>query len=223
MLNLIQHLLFQGIAGQARNDGADRAPKSRRDDLLLTDGFNRRMSGNVRPLQSPEGTAFCRAAQGTSLRDFGVVCRASLVRRLKPTVNKGSSFQDFASLTLSTLGGINKGACPLAENHQRPMLGSICNAARDGSNIGVMLNLIQHPLFQEIAGQARNDGADRAPKSRRDDLLLTDGFNRRMSGNVRPTQSPKGTALCRTVQGTSLRVGCKKFDSISKNIRSIIP
>ena len=31
-----------------------------------------------------------------------------------------------------------------------------------------MLNLIQHPLFQGIAGQARNDGADRAPKSLRD-------------------------------------------------------
>ena len=40
----------------------------------------------------------------------------------------------------------------------------------DGSNIGVMLNLIgcvelkvQHPLFQGIAGLTRNDGASKAP------------------------------------------------------------
>ena len=43
---------------------------------------------------------------------------------------------------------------------------------RDGSNIGVMLNLIQHPLFQGIAGQARNDGARKAPKYRRDNTLF---------------------------------------------------
>jgi len=130
MLNLIQHPLFQGIAGQARNDGASKAPKSRRDDLLLTDGFNRRMSdcatarvtpqsrrddplltdgfnrrmsGNVRPLQSPEGTALCRTAQVSSLRDFGAVHRASLVRRLKSTVNKVPSLQDYSPFERSEM------------------------------------------------------------------------------------------------------------------------
>ena len=129
MLNLIQHPLFQGIAGQARNDGASKAPKSRRDGILLTDGFNRRKRSNARTLQSPEGTILCaylkcrpfgtmmpcalfvvRRLKSTvnkvpSLRDFGAVRIVPLVRKLKPTVNKGTSLQDFsASHTAITRG-----------------------------------------------------------------------------------------------------------------------
>ena len=103
----------------------NRGGKSRRDDTLLTDGFNRRMSVNVRTLQSPEGTILCAylkcrpfgtlmpcalfvvrrlkptVNKGSSLRDFDAVCIGSLVRRLKPSVNKVPSLRDFRSITSS--------------------------------------------------------------------------------------------------------------------------
>ena len=187
--------------GQARNDGADRAPKSRRDDTLLTDGFNRRTRDTIRTtpqsrrddtcavLQSAVPSGLCRGRtlpdirrlkpsvnKVPSLRDFGAVRIAPFVRRLKPTVNQVASFQDFsashtaitrghapllgaslqdfsvphnavtrghapllwsslqdfAPLTLPTLGSINKGACPLAENHQRPTRGGMCTSKNKG-------------------------------------------------------------------------------------------
>ena len=100
------------------------APKSRRDDPLLTDGFNRRMPSNARSLQSPARTildisANCRpfgtltpyassavrrlkpsVNKGSSLRDWGVVHIMPLVRRLKPSVNKVASLRDFSPPTL---------------------------------------------------------------------------------------------------------------------------
>ena len=64
-----EHLLFQRIAGQARDDAAthacddvemharnDAATQSRRDDTLLTVGFNLRKTRRATSLQSPAGT-----------------------------------------------------------------------------------------------------------------------------------------------------------------------
>ena len=98
--------------------------QSRRNDPLLTDGFNRRIQSNARSLQSPARTILDMSAKyrpfgtltpyassavrrlkptvnkGSSLRDWGVVHIVPLVRRLKPSVNKGSSLRDFPSLRL---------------------------------------------------------------------------------------------------------------------------
>ena len=71
-----------------------REEKSRRDDTLLTVGFNLRKTQHTTSLQSPAGTTLCRSIQVSSLRDL-VSCVAHFVRRLKPTVNKVSSLQDF--------------------------------------------------------------------------------------------------------------------------------
>jgi len=57
------------------------AKQSRRDDLLLTDGFNRRMQSNARSLQSPARTILeIRAKE----RPFGTLaqCVSLPVRRL---------------------------------------------------------------------------------------------------------------------------------------------
>ena len=75
---------------------------------------------------------------------------------------------------------------------------------RDDTNIGVMLNLIQHPLFQGIAGQARNDGASKAPKSRRDDTLLTVGFNLRTGNAVHAPKSRRDDTLFAAFGGMML-------------------
>ena len=69
------------------------------DDTLLTVDFNLRKRNNVHALQSPAGTTLCRSIQVSSLRDLGA-CVALVVRRLKPTVNKVSSLQDFSQLTI---------------------------------------------------------------------------------------------------------------------------
>ena len=71
-----------------------RGEKSRRDDTLLTGGFNRRMLGNTRPLLSPARTTLAISAK---YRPCGTwIPRAiSAVRRLKPTVNQVSSLRDF--------------------------------------------------------------------------------------------------------------------------------
>ena len=66
------------------------------------------------------------------------------------------------------------------------------------------------PLFKEIAGQARNDAAT---KSRRDDTLLTVGFNLRQRMNVHARQSPAGTTLCRSIHVSSLRDFAELVDS----------
>ena len=67
--------------------------KSRRDGILLTAGFNPWTRSAAYPLQSPEGTTFCRD-KVSSLRDLRSRSLCSL-RRLKPTVNKVSSLRDF--------------------------------------------------------------------------------------------------------------------------------
>ena len=69
------------------------------DDTLLTVDFNLRKRNNEHVLQSPAGTTLCSSIQVSSLRDLGA-CIARSVRRLKPTVNKVSSLQDFSPLTI---------------------------------------------------------------------------------------------------------------------------
>ena len=93
MLNLIQRPLFQGIAGQARNDGASEAPKSRRDDPLLTVGFNLRTINEARVIKVPQGRYFSLIASGV----LAGLCRLRAlpdIRRLKPSVNKMPSLRD---------------------------------------------------------------------------------------------------------------------------------
>ena len=95
----VQHPLFQGIAGRARNDVGCKAPKSLRDDTLLTGGFNRRNESAAAYLQSPARTIL---DTGAKYRPCGTwIPRAiSAVRRLKPTVNRVSSLRDFFPLLL---------------------------------------------------------------------------------------------------------------------------
>ena len=64
--------------------------KSRRDNTLLTVGFNLRQYGTYH--QVPQGRHFSR--QVSSLRDF--IGRGPF-RRLKPTVNKVLSLRDFSN------------------------------------------------------------------------------------------------------------------------------
>jgi len=85
------------IAGQARNDAG--ATKSRRDDILLTVGFNLRKMGDICALQSPAGTTLCTCDK---YRPCGTweFRAAFLFRRLKPMVNKVMSLQDNSPLIL---------------------------------------------------------------------------------------------------------------------------
>ena len=69
------------------------------DDTLLTVDFNLRKRNNEHVLQSPAGTTLCRSIQVSSLQDL-VAMVVHIVRRLKPTVNKVSSLQDFPPLTI---------------------------------------------------------------------------------------------------------------------------
>ena len=85
------------------------APKSRRDDTLLTVDFNLRENSNMRILQSPAGTTLFSEERRVKneecatllykcrpLRDF-VQSAIFAVRRLKPTVNKVSSLRDYVA------------------------------------------------------------------------------------------------------------------------------
>ena len=78
--------------------------KSRSDDTLLTVGFNLRTRDAIHSPQSPAGTTQWRN-KVSSLRDFGRIV-SSLIRRLKPTVNRVPSLRDFApSLAERGVGG----------------------------------------------------------------------------------------------------------------------
>ena len=75
--------------------------KSRRDDTLLSVGFNLRTGNALYALQSPAGTTHSlhqisinRDDVVSSLRDL-CVGQLHMFRRLKPTVNKVSSLRDF--------------------------------------------------------------------------------------------------------------------------------
>ena len=78
-----------------------RKEKSRRDDTLLTVGFNLRMTDTERSSRSPAwDDTFLSVAykmQVSSLRDFGAH-DASPFRRLKPTVIKVPSLRDSSPL-----------------------------------------------------------------------------------------------------------------------------
>jgi len=81
--------------------------KSRRDDTLLTVGFNlRSRDAACHVSTSPAGTTLIT---GTKCRPCGTwaLCAALPVRRLKPTVNRVSSLRDFSPLHMrvSTLQG----------------------------------------------------------------------------------------------------------------------
>jgi len=65
---------------------------------LLTVGFNLRTRNTLYAHQSPAGTALWNGDFVSSLRDFGGRV-FSLIRRLKPPVNKVSSLRDFSPLT----------------------------------------------------------------------------------------------------------------------------
>ena len=76
--------------------------KSRRDDTLLTVGFNLRVwirRGCTQSPQVPQGR-YSRLSKVSSLQDFVETYRvASRIRRLKPTVNKVLSLRDISLLT----------------------------------------------------------------------------------------------------------------------------
>jgi hypothetical protein len=71
--------------------------KSRRDDTLLTVGFNLRKLDDTIARQSPAGTALC----SYKCRPCGTWVAGAVfpTRRLKPTVNKMSSLRDFQPIT----------------------------------------------------------------------------------------------------------------------------
>ena len=54
----------------SRSGDAARTTQSRRDDTLLTVDFNLRKLKNGYALQSPAGTTLCRSTQVSSLRDL---------------------------------------------------------------------------------------------------------------------------------------------------------
>ena len=69
--------------------------QSRRDDTLLTVGFNlRKETRHATSLQSPAGTTLCTY---NMCRPCGTLVQRSTfpIRRLKPTVNQVSSLRDF--------------------------------------------------------------------------------------------------------------------------------
>ena len=73
--------------------------KSRRDGILLTVGFNLRMRNTNQHLGSPAWDDTCiiftRDDNVSSHAGLVCVCAASVVRRLKSTVNKVPSLRDF--------------------------------------------------------------------------------------------------------------------------------
>ena len=73
--------------------------KSRRDDILLTVGFNLRLEITAHDLQVPQGRHISQvqSAVPAGLGDRRTVI---LLRRLKPTVNKVPSLRDFAAPSL---------------------------------------------------------------------------------------------------------------------------
>jgi len=88
--------------------------KSRSDGTLLTVDFNLRTRDATHSPQSPAGTALWRGDFVSSLRDFGVR-KFSMLRWLKPPVNKVLSLRDLPSSSIRELSR-NKGLILRNEN-----------------------------------------------------------------------------------------------------------
>jgi len=85
--HVTRNLQRLGDAGVRRHDDA-LAAQSRRDDTLLTVGFNLRETRHATSLQSPAGPAGTTHITGTKCRPCGTgrSCAVIPIRRLKSTV-----------------------------------------------------------------------------------------------------------------------------------------
>ena len=140
--------------------------KSRRDDTLLTVGFNLRIGNDSRDIQSPAGTTLSRE-QVSSLQDLGDVL-LSMFRRLKSTVNKVPSLRDFEGRLFRLL--------------LRRLKPSVNNLEL---NSGSSLRDFEDSIVRFLSVVWLNK-----VKSRRDDTLLTVDFNLRTKDNAHTLPSP---------------------------------
>ena len=115
---------FNTVMSKGRPQGSPLryGTKSRRDGTLLTVDFNLRDATNaVLSLQVPQGRHFGDDIIVSSLQDFEEML-FSMLRRLKPTVNRMLSLRDISALTkhstnpLFSINSLSKRVAPFSSN-----------------------------------------------------------------------------------------------------------